>query len=72
MDNFAVQLMDLFWERYRRIWVQRGKYSLCITLFPIEGHYTILTRKNIYHGYAQEVNFEDVLELVNEYHNGQK
>ncbi|MEO6302543.1 MAG: hypothetical protein ABIP51_05170 [Bacteroidia bacterium] len=65
MRLFELRLMSLYDLEFKRIWVQRSRYSLIITLFPRnqEG-YKIITRKDIYHGFSDEVNFETLLEMI--------
>lgn len=71
--SIDAQMMQAFEGLFRRIWIGRSKYSLCITLFPIDPHgrYRILTRKNIYHGFGQETNPNDVLDMIAVHLNGQ-
>lgn len=53
--------MELFSDRYRRIWVQETRLgSLCITLFPIDGsNYKIVTRQRM-----GEITFEKVRDII--------
>lgn len=63
-----IRLLDLFSDRYRRIWVERSRYSLLITVFPIDKNssYQMFIKKDIYHGFSQETTFEECLELLNQ------
>ena len=67
MREFANRLLTLY-PLYSNIRVQRSKYSICITLFLRNGSYQILTRRDIYHGFGQEVDFNDLVNLINEHH----
>lgn len=60
------QIESLLSDAYRRVWIQRSKYSLCVTLFPISGDYRILTARDIFHGFGQETTVNDVLSLLKE------
>jgi hypothetical protein len=61
---FELRLMSLFYERYRRIWVQRSKYSVCLTLFPRSGGYRIVTSHDLFHGFGQQMEFEQLVEII--------
>lgn len=67
MREFANRLLTLY-PLYRNIRVQRSKYSICIILFLTNGLYQILIKRDIYHGFGQEVDFNDLTNLINEYH----
>jgi hypothetical protein len=56
MIQIESQLEQEFSDRFRRIWVQRSKLSVCITLFPksIAEPYKIITLMNAYKGIEQE------------------
>ena len=67
-----MQMMQAFTGLFRRIWVGRSKYSLCVTLFPIDPHgpYKILTRRDLYHGMSQATDPKDVLDMITVYLGG--
>ena len=62
-------VMSMFPGVFRNLWIQRSKYSLCLTLFPSDPRfgYQILTRKEIYHGFGQETNLRDVTDMITSY-----
>ena len=61
------EVLNLFSDRFRRIWIQRSKYRICVTLFPhgLNNPYRIITTDTIYHGFGQDTNIEDVINLIN-------
>lgn len=67
MRQFENRLLILY-PLYRNIRVQRSKYSICITLFLVNGLYQILIKRDIYHGFGQEIDFNDLTNLINEHH----
>ncbi len=56
--------LSITFPQFRKIWIQRSKYSLCLTLFDYNGGYRILTSKNIYHGFSQKTTIEEVNSLI--------
>ena len=66
MRQLETQLEDMFSGKFRRIWVQRSKYSVCLTLFPIEpnSHYKIVTRREVLHGMSEEIPLDLLVEMV--------
>ncbi len=67
--SIDTQMMQLFSGSFRRIWVGRSKYSLCVTLFPIDhnGPYRILTRRDLYHGFGQDTDPNHVIDMINKH-----
>ncbi len=67
--DFMEQILMNEYPQFRRIWVQRSKYSLCVTVFPLEANaqYQILTRQGIYHGFGQDTDINDVRSMIDEH-----
>lgn len=63
MNSFEKILLERYTE-FRTIWVERSRYSLCITAFEINGGYKIFTSRNIYHGFSEPTRIEDCIELM--------
>ncbi len=62
------RLEEYYSDRYRRIWVQyctlskgRSEYRAVITLFPIQGHYTMIFTPTI-----NAVDYETILSFMEE------
>lgn len=68
--DIARRLENEHSDVFRRIWVDRSKYNLCVTAFPlgISENYliaiTVKRNKALYHGMSQETRFEDAEELL--------
>lgn len=67
--NTIEQIVSQEYPQFRRIWVQRSKYGLCVTVFPSDTNasYQILTRQGIYHGMGQDTDINDVRSMIDEY-----
>ena len=67
LARFARELTSVYSEHFSRIWVQRSKYSLCLTLFPVDRTqtYKIVVKKAMYHGFSQLTTYEELVSLVN-------
>lgn len=57
----AERLQERFSERYRRVWVQNGKFSTTITLFPVDQNerYRFVFSRN-----RQVNDFEELVSLI--------
>ena len=65
-NNIETRLLETYSNDYRRIWVQytqlskrRSEYRVCITLFPITGHYTML-----FSGTINAIDYDTVSEII--------
>jgi hypothetical protein len=64
--NIENRLMEVYSDRFRRIWVQycviskrRSEYRLCITIFPIRGQYTML-----FSGTIKSIDYDTVRNII--------
>ena len=62
--------LQLEFPQFKRIWLQRSKYSVCVTLFPAYGsQYRMLFLKECYHGMGQKMEYEPIRQLISEFVN---
>lgn len=65
MASILEMRLESHYPQFRRIWVhysEKGRYHLCITLFPRNGH-----GYQMAFGEASVVNFESVIKIVDTY-----
>lgn len=59
------EILNRYSDLYSRIWIQRSKYRLCVTVFPHVGQYRMfISQDDLYHGFSEETNIEDVISLI--------
>ena len=64
-SSIESMLLEEHSSLFRRIWVQRSKYSLCVVAFPtdVKRSYLMGVTRDIYHGLSDPTRIEDVRQL---------